>query len=166
MIRTRWSAIRFFLVCLSVAGCSSIKSGSVLEALKGIGSTKKSPITEAFIEYAGPHSQWAGPGSLLVYVDLKDSVATRVQVTPPVQVQDANSQKPAEPEVFKTEEVRKALDQLSDAIEEDESEFSGCLLPIRVRLVRADQSVFERDGCRSDSGWPGVASRLVSKLVR
>ena len=146
------------------ASCTSIKSGSVLEAFKGIGSGKSSPVIETYIEYAGPNTHWAGPGSLLVYLDLKDSAAgVKVQVTPAIQAGNQAGNPNAMPSI---DETRELLKRLVEEMDKNDDEFSGCMLPIRVRLVRADQSVIERDGCRSETGWPGLASQIVAKFAR
>ena len=43
--------------------------------------------------------------------------------------------------------------------------FKGCLYPVRARLIRADGSVVEKQGCRSQLGWTRVASETVSLLI-
>jgi hypothetical protein len=93
------------------------------------------PFVEAFLEYVGPPERWAGPRT----------VSYRVSAREP--------------------EARAELGDLGQSMLETGLPFAGCLYPVRARLVRADGSVLEQQGCRGNSGWPVAAGRVISSAL-
>jgi hypothetical protein len=61
--------------------------------------------------------------------------------------------------------ARDQVARLAEAIRDDDSPFSGCLNPVRVRLIRTDGILLERQGCRGQEGWPKVASEVASHFL-
>jgi hypothetical protein len=39
------------------------------------------------------------------------------------------------------------------------------MFPVRVRLIRSDGTLIERQGCRGQAGWPRVASEVVNHFI-
>ncbi|MBC7692825.1 MAG: hypothetical protein H7222_13775 [Methylotenera sp.] len=66
-----------------------------------------------------------------------------------------------------TEVLRERLHTLAELVadEDQNPEVKGCLSPLKVRLVRSDGSVLEKEGCRNALGWPGYVSQMVSALI-
>ncbi len=65
-----------------------------------------------------------------------------------------------------SEQAREELAYLATAMQGPEQKFSGCLSPVKVRLIRADGGVLERQGCRSQSGWPKAAGDVVHSFLK
>lgn len=64
-----------------------------------------------------------------------------------------------------SEYVRDQMNRLAAAMKEDTPSFRGCLSPVRIRLVRSNGALVEKAGCRSEKGWPHVASELVEQFM-
>lgn len=146
------------LLTLLTACSSANRSSPALEVVSG---QPKNPVVEAWIEYPGPPSRWAGPSSLLIHIDVHPNGDTaKITWTSEAQLfSDAGKPIPRET-------VQDALDDLSEALHASAIPLpETCVNPVRVRLIRSDQSVQERRGCRSPIGWPRIASEVVSDLL-
>ena len=64
-----------------------------------------------------------------------------------------------------SEEARSQLSHLATALQGAQAPFRGCLSPVRVRLVRTDGGLLERQGCRSELGWSRTVSEAVSSFT-
>lgn len=64
-------------------------------------------------------------------------------------------------------EARDQFDQLAHAMEDPEQnpKYTGCLSPIRVRLIRSSGVVHEKMGCRAQVGWPKKVSELTAVWI-
>lgn len=162
------------LVPLIFAGCLSMQSQTTLDAITDSGSAE--PVVEAYIEYTGPDRKWAGPSSFLLHVVAKDSGSAKIAVTPPLfndlikqrkgsattvtERTPASAAKPMTGDLARTH-----LAELATALQGANTTYRGCLNPIRVRLVRADGSVLEKNGCRGQNGWAAIASQSVNTFI-
>jgi hypothetical protein len=63
------------------------------------------------------------------------------------------------------DQAREKLSNLATAMAEDSSTYQGCMYPIRVRLIRADGSVLDKEGCREQSKWSKTASETVDYFI-
>ncbi len=160
------------LTAAALSGCAGSQStlDAITGALEGQQALQPSYV-EAYIEFAGPDEKWAGPSAMLVHVVARDEQA-EISVTPaigefektpgPVVVQRSLASKQSR--TLSSEKVRMQLDYLAAAAEAPQQAVPGCLSPVKVRLVRADGTVFERRGCRQNV-WSHVASRIVSEYL-
>jgi hypothetical protein len=152
---------------------------------KGETSIPGGTYVEAVVEYTSPGKKWAAFPTTSIHLksQSKDGFI-EVNVTPKQtqQVFAAMNAK-ANPEGRKiasetntpskmgVEELRSRLSILANEMgSSDQSKYSNsytsCMAPIKVRLLRADGSVFEKMGCRSGSGWSSVASHLVNDSLK
>ncbi len=46
-----------------------------------------------------------------------------------------------------------------------ETPFAGCLNPIRIRMIREDGALLERQGCRGSTGWSHTVSQSVASFL-
>lgn len=175
---------------VATAGCMSMSGQGTLDAvqdaLSGKGETQV--YTEAYIEFAGPGGRWAGPQSLLLHVSAKDpEQPAEISVTP-VMFQSVEAapevasegRKPASqtdggdapaeegPPVSKVTaaQAREQLAFLGLAVQNDSQPYSGCLYPVRVRLVKVDGALVDQQGCRGSTPWTRVASQTVDYFMR
>ncbi|OFZ55689.1 MAG: hypothetical protein A2428_13410 [Bdellovibrionales bacterium RIFOXYC1_FULL_54_43] len=187
-ITTRWVLGTLVVgICTTSISCMSARNHPALDAAQN--ALKIAPCVEAYIEYPGPQEKWAGPAGFILHVVAREGTAVQVTATPawfntpikgmgeidaPTTLGRAPASaiamlKPLEriapppaPAGLSIETARGQLQLLSEAIQsETEHKFSGCLNPVRARLIRADGSLIEKTGCRSDLGWPRVASESV-----
>lgn len=130
------------------------------------------PIVEAYIEYGGPQEKWAGPETFLLHIDARESTPAQLSMTP-LAFQEADyapvirggGRMPASMPVLSAENVRERLASFLKDFDHEPEPFHGCLTPLRVRLVSASGSVFERQGCRGTKGWAKSASKLVADFM-
>ncbi len=62
--------------------------------------------------------------------------------------------------------VRERLGVLAHAVvKEPGRNLDGCLWPVRVRLIRQDGGVLEKQGCRSQLGWTETASHTAHYFI-
>ncbi len=157
------------LSVLSVAGagCLSMQSQTSLDP-----NASAQPFVEARIEYPGPGEKWAGPTSFMVSIQAKDAGQAQIAITPAIftpagEAPTTTGRAPASPvqKGLSSTSARALIAHLGTAVQVPTVAFQGCLSPVRVRLVRADKSVVEKQGCRSDTGWPRVASDTVSQVI-
>ena len=158
--------------CLSVAwgglGCLSMQSQSSLDGPNAASSSGNQPYVEALIEYPGAQGKWAGPSSYIVHVIAKDAGAAQITLSPeltPVVPPMVSQRNPAAVQRMSGDEAREQIATLASAMQGAQVPFHGCLSPVRVRLVRADSGIFERQGCRSEVGWPRAVSDAVSRFT-
>ncbi len=88
------------------------------------------------------------------------AAAKYAQQTLGVQASAAYKAKP-----MSVEQAREKLAYLATEVQGEDVPTRGCLSPVRVRLVRADGSVLEKEGCRSLRGWPKTASELTAEFI-
>lgn len=165
-----WRAMSAAVVAVSmVAGCMSMQGdGNTLDLVEeSMGNFK--PILEAYIEYSGPQARWAGPASFILHVDAKDGQYPKIQVNPNLFLPETGDPEitgrvPAA-ERLTTEQARDRLNILAVLMQEQEQVFRGCLSPVRVRLIRQDGSIIERQGCRGQVGWSKEASEVVNYFI-
>ncbi|HUP56584.1 MAG TPA: hypothetical protein VM598_03970 [Bdellovibrionota bacterium] len=146
-------AVAIAVACIALAtSCSSGKTAP-RPAVKAPGA---SPFVEALLEYTGPPERWAGPRTVTLHLLARDQLTASVYLTPSFL-----------PETGRVPQVtaRSEIEDLARAIEAPAPAFSACLYPIRARLVRADGSIVDREGCRGNQGWPSAVSRSVSSLI-
>lgn len=151
----------------TVSGCfgiSSAPSGSTANSEKAL-----KPVAEALIEYTGPQPQWVGPQSLSIRIStLSASAASssgEVTMTPPFVASHSGKA------TLALELTRDLLNRLNASLVVQDSEtrkeelYTGCLLPVRVKLTHTDGTLTERVGCRSQLGWPKVASEIAEQAL-
>ncbi len=155
------------VAALSASGCLSMQSQTTID---GNETATNVPYVEAFVEYAGPQEKWAGPASFTLHVIAKDAGGATVTVQPalftelPPAGMAAQGRTPAS-QGLPGELAREHLAHLATSLQGADQAFRGCLSPVRVRLIRADGSLLEKRGCRSQSGWNRVASEAVSNFI-
>lgn len=154
------------LLSVSVTGCTTAMNSSPLALHSETG--QSGSFVEAWIEQVGPPAKWAGPQSFLVHVSARDPKLTEISFAPelfPKRSWDLQGRTPAA-NAFTLEAAREELHFLASAIEgESTPEFRGCMYPVRVRLVRGDGSILEKQGCRAAYGWPNTANRMIASLL-
>lgn len=125
------------------------------------------PFTDAYIEYLGPHGKWAGPQTFSVHVNTKGPENAKVNISTSIFKDESPSDKSLQSvsHGITVEVAREQIARLSSAMQEQDSPVRGCLLPVRVRLIREDGVLMTRQGCRGQLGWPKVASEIVNQLV-
>lgn len=121
------------------------------------------PVVEAYVEYAGPSEKWAGPGSMILHVVAKGEMKdAEIRVTPKV---ESEGRKIASTQAMTAELARHRLAELAEAAVNMDQKTEGCLSPVRIKFIRQDGAAFEKMGCRSQQGWPGVASQVTADLI-
>jgi hypothetical protein len=132
----------------------------------------------------GRGRRFARRSSFILHVSARDAGAAQIAVTPTLStVEDAPPGRTDEPELLHrapanaatgsaaaahrltSDEAREQLAHLATALQGPQAPFHGCMSPVRVRLVRADGGIFERQGCRSELGWSRAVSEAVSSFV-
>jgi hypothetical protein len=125
------------------------------------------PFVEAMLEFVGPPERWAGPKTVILHLQARDAEPASVLVTPnpgmPIPRPGGGAVSAAGH--LSQPIARAELRALGGTMLETQASFTGCLYPIRARLVRADGSVLERQGCRSNTGWPVAVSRILSNAI-
>lgn len=156
-MKKKIASILFFLPFFS--GCFSSTGDTVGDDVSDNGM----PFTEAFLEYPGPHERWAGPQNFILHVQTKNPGNPRLTLTPQLQGGQIGRQGIALG--LSTEAVREELARLKTALQQKDQPYYGCLSPVRVKLIRLDGVLVERQGCRGQEGWPRVASEVVSHFL-
>ena len=149
-------------------GCTGMAGHSTLDAISE--QAGHQPYVEAFIEYAGPAEKWGGPVSLVLHVSAREGAAPEVTSTPPLHIVKGGGptvEKNRVPASVKmtNEAAREQLGLLAMALGTGKQEFRGCMYPVKVRLIKADNSIVEKYGCRGQSGWARAASEVVSNFL-
>ena len=163
-----------------LSGCLGMQSQSTLDAIQEGMSAQ--PVTEAYIEYPGPQSKWAGPTNFILHVSAKDTLA-RISVTPALFDEAAagislkgrapasmtEGAKPGQKVDHRVEmtggQARDQLAHLAASLTGGAENFRGCLSPLRVRMIHADGAVTEKQGCRGQTGWSKAASESVNTFI-
>jgi hypothetical protein len=161
----------------ALAGCAGAarnKTAAASGAAPVSTAQAPAPVVEAFLEFVGPPDRWAGPPTMMIHLTAKDPEFAELAVTPAIsgpgarmdlrRTQRASSSGPAR---IGATLARESLAELTMAVqaESELATFSGCLFPVRVKLVRADGSVTERSGCRTLTGWPVALSLTTSRVL-
>jgi hypothetical protein len=160
----------------SLGACTSLQNGS-MDSIQDAAKAATQPFVEGYLEYAGPQEKWAGPAAFIVHVVARDPGKAEVLVSPgemakpgPVVHEVAGRAPASAPGLSKpglsTEDAREQLSALGSALLKDDAGAGGCLYPVRVRLIRQDGSILEKQGCRSEKGWPGTVSKMASNLIQ
>jgi hypothetical protein len=126
------------------------------------------PFIEATIEYPGPHEKWAGPQNFSIKVVNWSAGGAKVTIHPPLSKNVSHKMKHAkqsEASGLSTEAARADFARLHTALQSDESGVHGCLSPIKVKLLRADGALVERQACRTQPGWPRVAHEIANHWI-
>jgi hypothetical protein len=157
-----WSCSGLLMV---LSGCFGSTGDSV--APRSQGEDSSLPYVEAMIEYPGPHEKWAGPQNFIIHLNTKSVGRARVEISTSIFKAESGSTRELKPVTYglTPEAGREQIARLSVALRAQESSVSGCLLPVRVRLIRADGVIVAREGCRGQAGWPQVASEVTSHLI-
>jgi hypothetical protein len=162
------------LLALAFSSCMSIQNGGTLDQLAN---AIASPIVEAYVEYPGPHAKWAGPASFVMHVDARGTGIAKLTVVPSLVLPAhhtegrvanrvlASVKDETQEQGLSAEAARQHLGNLASTLGQPESTFKGCLAPVRVRLIRANGALIERQGCRGQSGWTKAASETVNRFV-
>ncbi len=162
-------------VVLGFTGCMGLHQGSAIDGTPAAQQSTAKPYVEAYFEYPGPQEKWAGPPSFILHVVARggDTAATEISVTPELYgKRDPNNnptmaaeRRPAS-QTLTSQATRDYLGTLAVNMQGGGiADFSGCLYPVRVRLVRSDGALLEKQGCRSQAGWSRSASDAVSYFV-
>ncbi|MCM2277468.1 MAG: hypothetical protein NDJ89_05280 [Oligoflexia bacterium] len=152
-------------------GCTSLQNQNPIEnALQSLKGTTGKPYVEAYIEYTGPADKWAGPATFLMHVVAKDSGPAVISIVPPLfgdamLSETTRAPASADPKTSSGDAARERLTRLAGELQGDEPSFRGCLSPVRVRLLRSDGALLEKQGCRGTQGWPKAVSDTVSYFI-
>lgn len=139
-----------------------------------VSSLEPAPVVEAYLEFVGPPERWAGPQTLTVHLTARDGDFARLAVTPPLPAEGArvNSREPqgafVGSNLIAPAAVRESLAELAAAVRsqpDQDQTFSGCLFPLRLKLIQADGVVTEKDGCRTLTGWPLAFARATDRVL-
>ena len=184
MIRKAESLL--IILVLSLMSCSRSKKEvkwTEYYQVKGI------PVVEGVFEFSSPQARWSGPQPFFVHVTAEDNRASTVAVYPRVfrrnliqtpdrspnikkvdratastQMKALDRAKDADEDQVK-HSIRVKLAELADLIQEGTEHFRACLYPLKVRLVRADGVILERQGCRNQDHWARMSSLAVSDFL-
>ena len=159
-----WIALSSGLI---LSGCVGGMHQSTLDGLTG-GEGTGAPFVEAFIEYRGPNSKWAGPATLTMHINAREQFAV-IAVSPELTKNEGGPETAqrnlAHAAQLPAEEARKELDQLGAALHLPDQPFQGCMYPVRARMIRSDGSLVDKVGCRNEKSWTKTASQLVAKMM-
>jgi len=168
-------AVGSAIVAFVVTGCLSMNSSSTLDNVADATKGATQPYVEGYVEYSGPQARWSGPTTFTLYVSAKDSANAKVSVTPaffgetqnpaPKYVGRDPASATSTPLGISGDKAREQLAYLATALQGADSGFSGCLSPIRVRLVRADGALLDKQGCRGQTHWSGAVSESVNFFI-
>jgi hypothetical protein len=158
------------VAALAATGCLSSQNSSTIDALNDSVGGKSMPFVEAYIEYAGPQSRWAGPTSFTLHVLAKDAHNAQIAVAPamfaePTAAPTMKKRAPASTPGMSGDLAREQIANLALAMQGQEGTFRGCLSPVRVRLIRADGALVEKQGCRGQNQWTRVASQTADRFL-
>ena len=149
----------------AMSGC--LGSGSDTENDPIFSDGKSLPFTDAYIVYPGPNEKWVGPDTFTVHlstigpVDAHVTISSRILKSREMGRHSIRSSS----HNLSIEAAREEIARLFASLKEHETVFHGCLSPVRVKLIRSDGALVERQACRGQSGWPKVASEVVNHLI-
>ncbi|MBL7716466.1 MAG: hypothetical protein JNL01_13455 [Bdellovibrionales bacterium] len=161
------------LTAIGFSGCMGNQRQGVAAGL-----VTEQPFTEAYVEFTGPGERWGGPTTFAIQVYAKDEKALRVQILP----KGIFKKKISAPEIknrglasvpanvaelkpLNLAQMRDRLAGLSEIIDEGSGNFSGCLYPVKVRMVRTDGGVKDWQGCRGGKGSSKGVSEFAADLL-
>ncbi len=157
-------------VLVSLSACVGAQNPASQEMLE-----QGFAYVEAFIEFAGPEARWAGPQSFILHVDARDGTRAKIELTPSPFRKAVQRKAPTDGSIVErtlasagqgpSDTVRDRLADLAAMLDSPDRSFRGCLSPVRVRLIRSDGAVTERQGCRSQISWTRTASRIFSDFL-
>ncbi|HAR42223.1 MAG TPA: hypothetical protein DCS07_06280 [Bdellovibrionales bacterium] len=169
------------LICLLLqSSCMSARNHPALESAQNAVNGRGEPamtgvrsseiFAEAYIEYPGPHARWVGPASFVLHVSTKDPHWALIHVAP---AWFNTSDEEGSPDFSKVNKkglssdyARERIRYLAGAMQQNnEAAFKGCLYPVRVRLIRDDGTFIEKTGCRTEAGWPKIASETTEYFL-
>jgi hypothetical protein len=167
--RTSWKlSAAVIAISVQFIGCMSMQSQSTFEAIDGALNSAL-PFVEAYIEYPGPKEKWAGPTTFTLNVVARDAGSARIAFAPalfrPETEATTAGRAPAAQIGLSSDVAREHLAKLATALQGSEGVFSGCLSPVRVRLIRADGSLLDKYGCRGQAGWAQAVSDSVNYFL-
>jgi len=154
---------------MAASSCLGPQSQMTLDEIQG--SVGSQPFVEAYIEYGSPQEKWAAPSAFMLHINAKDTGTAKLTLTPQIFGQakpEATLQTRAPASIsqagMSSNIARDHLNELGVAIQGADQPFSGCLNPVRVRLVRQDGALTEKQGCRG-FGWTRTASEKVNTFL-
>lgn len=190
MIRSKFKL--GWISLLSLASATACVSGSnsslstVVDALDGIRGSN-APVVDAYVQYLGPDSRWAGPVLWTIHVSARDGHAPVFEVTPELPKAKFNSapelsnrvpasalgltqgktapSSASNSRMLSLEQVRDRLQHLGAALASADPEAGACVAAVKVRLTRADGTVNEKQACRGSAVWTQVASELAAEFM-
>lgn len=157
-------------LCLSTS-CSQLKAPQkpdLRSAAAGPGGMNDPAVVEAYLEYVGPPEKWAGPKPFSIHVDASREGPIQIKLTSAFEAPELrswSSRTGGEFHVPGVTETRALLAELARLSAQKGETFQACVNPVRVRLIRADQSVVERLGCRGQGDWAAQVSQLTSLFM-
>jgi hypothetical protein len=135
----------------------------------GKNENQNKPFVEAFIEFQGPSSKWAGPESMSIQLNARAADKVSVSVLPKwlladtdaIAVSDFSARGKVSPAA-----AREYLSFLAAIVQKSPDEkWQGCLSPVHIKLISEDGQIVEKTSCRSLNGWPIEASRAAHKIL-
>ncbi|MEK7692149.1 MAG: hypothetical protein AAB425_14130 [Bdellovibrionota bacterium] len=135
-------------------------------------------FVEGYIEYPGPAAAWSGPASLVVHLKAREGQWASVAVTPDFLGNKTPSESPQRAArklanaisgldgMLSTSKAREQLGFLAMALSaENQGSYTGCMYPIRARLIRSDGTILEKQGCRGFSTWSKMSSEFAEQWM-
>lgn len=172
-------ALVLLTAAASLPACFAIPTKKEVARATPAAAMAESPIVEAYMEYVGPPERWAGPQTLVVHLTAKDPEFAQLTVNPPIAeagallapLSNSSLAGPRRPLLDGANRLsygvaKDNLSFLASSVKESpDPQFTGCLYPLRLKLVRSNGAVIERNGCRSLQGWPVVFSDVTSRVL-
>lgn len=154
-------------------GCSSGHHAQLTQSTPTAKKAADSNYVEAYFEYLGPAARWAGPPTLTLHVTTPQAgnakgTAAKVTYSGP-SVGAVSVRKPAQERIsseISLGAAREELANIASSLRDDQSNFAGCLAPVRIRLLRADGGVFEKTVCRNQEGFPIALSTPLGQFMK
>lgn len=151
-----------------LTGCVGGNQNSTLNEIQdATGEKSAQNIVEGYIEYVGAPHRWAGPSSLIVYLNARNAGDAEIQITPAPALQTEGSVRvPASQNaIAKSQDVRKWLSELAEVAAVPIQSAGGCLYPVRIRLISQDSQIKEYVGCRGSLGWTSKMNEVTSRAL-
>ena len=154
------------------SGCSQLKGPQKPDpktAITDPAGINSQAVVEAYLEYIGPPERWAGPKPFVIHVDATHVSGIQVKITSAFEDSEMRGWAAKSGGSLRIPTTAEARNQLTELAVVSSSQvvpaFQACVNPIRVRLIRADQSVVEKLGCRGQGEWAAKVSNLTSHFV-
>jgi hypothetical protein len=164
-MKTNWNKGFFLVTLFLLSGCFGSNNDTFED--HPLEDDPTQPFVEVVIEYPGPRDQWAGPQTFSVRVTTLKEGPAQIEVVPSLSGSTSHpvGRHSHSAHALSVEAVREEFARLNHAMLVQEASFLGCLLPVHVKLTRADGAIMERRGCRSQGGWIRVASEVTHHFV-